>query len=70
MYQKAQPDGKLLLILYRAQDGNVRFEISRLAVETMIVSAASKLAEKQGVGIDNAQRMIALIDYQQQAVRG
>ena len=55
MYQKPQPGGKLLLILHRAHDGNVRFEISRAAVETMIVSAASKLAEKQGVRIDNAQ---------------
>jgi len=55
MYQKPQPDGKLLLILHRAQDGNVRFEICRAAVETMIVRAASELAEKQGVGIDNAQ---------------
>ncbi|HKR53590.1 MAG TPA: hypothetical protein VJR93_04520 [Chthoniobacterales bacterium] len=55
VYQKPQPDGKLLLILHRAQDGNVRFEISRAAVETMIMSAASKLAEKQGVGVDNAQ---------------
>jgi len=55
VYQKPQPDGKLLLTLHRAQDGNVRFEISRAAVETMIMSAASELAEKQGVGIDNAQ---------------
>jgi hypothetical protein len=55
VYQKPQPDGKLLLILHRAQDGNVRFEISRAAVETMIMSAASKLAEKQGVVVDNAQ---------------
>ena len=55
VYQKPQPDGKLLLILHRAQDGNVRCEISRAAVETMIMSAASKLAKKQGVVVDNAQ---------------
>ncbi len=55
VYQKPQRDGKLLLILHRAQDGNVRFEISRAAIETMIMSAASNLAKKQGVGIDNAQ---------------
>ena len=55
VYQKPQPDGKVLLLLHRAQDGNVRFEISRAAVETMIMTAASTLAEKQGVVIDNAQ---------------
>jgi hypothetical protein len=55
VYQKRQSDEKILLILHRAQDGNVRFEISRAAVETMIMSAASKLAKKQGVVIDNAQ---------------
>ena len=54
IYQKPQPDGKLLLILHRAQDGNVRFEISRAAVETMIMTGAAKLAEKQGVVVDNA----------------
>jgi hypothetical protein len=55
VYQKPQPDGKVLLLLHRAQDGNVRFEISRAAVEIMIMTAASKVAEKQGVVIDNAQ---------------
>jgi len=59
LYQKPQADGKLLLILHRAQDGNVRFEISRAAVETMVMSAASKLAEKQGVRVDNAQLELA-----------
>lgn len=68
MYQKPQPDGKLLLILHRAQDGNVRFEISRAAVETMIVSAASKLAAKQGVRIDNAQ--LELTQHGPRAVDG
>jgi hypothetical protein len=68
MFQKPQPDGKLLLILHRAQDGNVRFEISRAAVETMIVSAASTLAEKQGVGIDNAQ--LQLTQHGPRAVDG
>lgn len=68
MFQKPQPDGKLLLILHRAQDGNVRFEISRAAVETMIVSAATKLAEKQGVGIDNAQ--LQLTQHGPRAVDG
>ena len=54
VYQKRQPDGKLLLILHRAEDGNVRFEISSAAVETMIMTAASMPAERQGVAIDNA----------------
>ena len=68
VYQKPQPDGKLLLILHRAQDGNVRFEISRAAVETMIMSAASKLAEKQGVVVDNAQ--LELTQHGPRAVDG
>src|SRR5437879_6038803 len=55
LYQKVQPDGKLLLIMHRAQDGNIRFEISRAAAERIIMKGASKLAEKQGVVIDNAQ---------------
>lgn len=55
VYQKAQRDGNLLLILNRAQDGNVRFEISRSALEIMIMNAASKLARQQGVVVDNAQ---------------
>src|SRR5438045_9170712 len=55
LYQKVQPDGKLLLIMHRAQDGNIRFEISRSAAESMIRKGASKLAEKQGVVVDNAQ---------------
>ncbi|PYL45736.1 MAG: hypothetical protein DMF40_14655 [Verrucomicrobia bacterium] len=59
MYQKPQVDGKLLLILHRAQDGNVRFEISR---------AASKLAEKQGIGVDNAQ--LELTQHGPRAVDG
>ena len=68
MYQKPQVDGKLLLILHRAQDGNVRFEISRAAIETMIMSAASKLAEKQGIGVDNAQ--LELTQHGPRAVDG
>jgi hypothetical protein len=44
-----------LLIMHRAQDGNIRFEISRAAAESMIMKGASKLAEKQGVVVDNAQ---------------
>ena len=68
VYQKLQHDGKLLLILHRAQDGNVRFEISRAAVETMIMSAASKLAEKQGVVVDNAQ--LELTQHGPRAVDG
>jgi hypothetical protein len=55
LYQKVQPEGKLLLIMHRAQDGNVRFEISRAAAENMIMKGASKLAEKQGVVVDNAR---------------
>jgi hypothetical protein len=55
LYQKVQPEGKLLLIMHRAQDGNIRFEISRAAAERMIMKGASKLAEKQGVVVDNAQ---------------
>ena len=55
VYQKVQPDRKLLLILHRAQDGNVRFEISRTAVETVIMNGASQLAKKQGVVVDDAQ---------------
>jgi hypothetical protein len=68
VYQKPQPNGKLLLTLHRAQDGNVRFEISRAAVETMIMNAASKLAEKQGVGVDNAQ--LELTQHGPRAVDG
>ena len=68
VYQKLQSDGKLLLILHRAQDGNVRFEISRAAVETMIMSAAGKLAEKQGVVVDNAQ--LELTQHGPRAVDG
>jgi hypothetical protein len=41
--------------LHRVQDGNIRFEISRAAAERMIMKGASKLAEKQGVVVDNAQ---------------
>jgi hypothetical protein len=59
VYQKAQPDGNLLLILHRAQDGNVRFEISRAAVEAMIMNAAATHAQKQGVVLDNAQLELA-----------
>ena len=55
LYQKVQPEGKLLLITHRVQDGNIRFEISRAAAERMIMKGASKLAEKQGVVVDNAQ---------------
>jgi hypothetical protein len=68
VYQKPQPDGNLLLILRRAQDGNVRFEISRAAIETMIMSAASKLAENQGVRVDNAQ--LELTQHGPRAVDG
>jgi hypothetical protein len=55
LYQKVQPEGRLLLIMHRAQDGNIRFDISRAAAERMIMKGASKLAEKQGVVVDNAQ---------------
>src|SRR5205823_7836304 len=55
VYQKVQPDGNLLLLLHRAQEGNVRFEISRGALEVMIMNAASKVAQKQGVVVDDAQ---------------
>jgi hypothetical protein len=55
LYQKVQPEGRLLLIMHRAQEGNIRFEISRAAAERMIMKGASKLAEKQGVVVDNAQ---------------
>src|SRR5204862_5754502 len=55
LYQKVQPEGKLFLIMHRAQDGNIRFEISRAATERMVMKGASKLAEKQGVIVDNAQ---------------
>src|SRR5438477_10876909 len=55
LYRKIQPEGKLLLIMHCAQDGNIRFEISRAAAERMIMKGASKLAEKQGVVVDNAQ---------------
>jgi hypothetical protein len=68
VYQKRQSDEKILLILHRAQDGNVRFEISRAAVETMIMNAADKLAEKQGVVIDNAQ--LELTQHGPRAVDG
>jgi hypothetical protein len=68
IYQKAQPDGKVLLILHRAQDGNVRFEISRAAIEIMIMSVASKLAEKQGIGVDNTQ--LELTQHGPRAVDG
>src|SRR5207237_7417137 len=30
LYQKVQPEGKLLLIMHRPQDGNIRFEICRV----------------------------------------
>lgn len=53
--QKMQPDGKLLLILHRAENGNVRFEIARVALERMITRGATKVAEKQGVTIDSVQ---------------
>ena len=55
LYQKVQPERKLLLIMHRAQDGNIRFGISRVEAERMIMEGASKLAEKQGVVVDNAQ---------------
>jgi len=55
LYRKAHPEGKLSLIMHRAQNGNIRFEISRAAAESMIMKGASKLAEKQGVVVDNAQ---------------
>src|SRR5207245_10486904 len=55
LYQKVQPEGKLLLTMHRAQDGSIRFEISRTAAERMIMKGTSTLAEKQGVVVDNAQ---------------
>ena len=55
LYQKIQPERKLLLIMHRAQDGNIRFEISRAAAESMIMKGATKLAEKQGVVVDRAE---------------
>jgi hypothetical protein len=55
VYQRAQPDGKLLLLLHRAQDGNVRFEVSRAALEAMIMTAAATVAQKQGVALESAQ---------------
>src|SRR5947199_1137594 len=55
LYQRVQPEGKLLLIMHRAQDGNIHFEISRTAAESMIMKGASKVAEKQGVVVDKAQ---------------
>ena len=54
LYQKVA-EGKLLLTMHRAQGGSIRFEISRTAAERMIMKGASKLAEKQGVVVDNAQ---------------
>jgi hypothetical protein len=68
LYQQSQPDGKLLLILYRAQDGNIRFEISRAAVEDMIMGGAATLAKKQGVVVDNAQ--LELTQHGPRAVDG
>src|SRR5437763_9313397 len=40
LYQKIQHEGKQLLIMHCAQDGNIRLEISRLATEMMIMKVA------------------------------
>src|SRR6266513_2914822 len=43
LYQRVQPEGELLIIMHRAKDGNIRFEISRAAAESMIMKGASKV---------------------------
>src|SRR2546423_13378412 len=58
LYQKVQPEGKLLLTMHRAQEGSIRFEISRTAAERMIMKGASKHAQKQRVVADHAQRAL------------
>jgi hypothetical protein len=68
LYQALQSDEKLLLLLHRAQDGNVRFEISRAAAEGMIMESATALAKKQGVVVDNAQ--LELTQHGPRAVDG
>src|SRR5438105_10428636 len=55
LYQKVQPEARLLLVMHRAQDGNIRFEISRAAAESMIMKGAIKLPDKQVEAVDNGQ---------------
>jgi hypothetical protein len=53
--QARQPDGNLLLVVQRAASGDVRIETTRAALERLIARAAGKLAQKQGVTIDNVK---------------
>jgi hypothetical protein len=53
--QVTQPDNKLLLVVRRAAAGNVRLEAARAALEQLILRAAAKLAQKQGVTIESVK---------------
>jgi hypothetical protein len=53
--QATQPDDKLLLLLHRAVSGNVRIEAAQVELEKLISRAAGKLAQKQGVTIDDVK---------------
>jgi hypothetical protein len=51
--QAKQADDKLLLILHRAASGYVRIEASRAELKKLLARGAEKLAQKQGVTIED-----------------
>ncbi len=57
--QARQPDNKLLLMVHRAASGSVRLETARADLERWILRAAEKLAQKQGVTIENVKLDLA-----------
>ena len=53
--QAKQPDNKLLLLLHRAASGTVRIEVAQAELEKLISLGAGKLAQKQGVSIEEVK---------------
>ncbi|MGI9114216.1 MAG: hypothetical protein DLM52_06330 [Chthoniobacterales bacterium] len=59
LQQAPQPDDKSLLILHRAQAGDLRLETGRAELEHLIKRVAGKLAQKQGVTIESVNLQLA-----------
>jgi hypothetical protein len=57
--QATQPDNKLLLVVHRAASGSVRIEAARVELERLILRAAAKLAQKQGVTVESVKLELA-----------
>ena len=53
--QAKQPDNKLLLLLHRAASGNIRIEVTQAELEKLFAQGARKLAQKQGVTIEDVK---------------